>query len=227
MNEPKPILPTSFSSLNSFETCPLKHYHIKIARTVDDPPGEAALWGSRVHEALEDYLNDGTELPTGCKQYRYLADMLLNKFDDAELLVEQELAVDRNFQPVEWTDPDAWFRGIIDVALLRGDTAYIFDWKTGKKKNSFDQLKMFAAMTTAYYPQVKTIHAAFIWLKVKEVTAQTYTSEEARMYWAELSPRVDRLEVALENDVWPARPSGLCRNWCPVGRKVCEHCGKA
>jgi len=219
------VLPTSFSSLSKFETCPRQYYYQKITQEVQDPPGEAALWGSRVHEALEEYLRDGKELPNTVKMYQKYADQLKDRFPDGELLVEKELAVDANFQPCAWGDPNAWFRGIIDVAILHDGALYMFDWKTGRKKSDFDQLTLFAAMATSYYPEAQQIHAAYIWLKEKAVTRKSFTRDEARKAWADLSPRVKRLEEALEYDNWPARPSGLCKRWCAVGRLRCEHCG--
>jgi hypothetical protein len=219
------VLPTSFSALSSFETCPRKHYYLRITKEVADPPGEAAMWGDRVHKALEAYLRNGTPLPTTIKAYQALADKLANKFSDATLLVEQQLSVNKDLEPVGWWDKSGWFRGIIDVALVRGDTAYVFDWKTGKQKDDFAQLKMFAALMSVHYPQLKTIHSAFVWLQPKTITSETYDVLEARTFWENVNQRIIRLENALEDDKWPAKPSGLCQRYCPVGRARCEHCG--
>ena len=69
------------------------------------------------------------------------------------------------------------------------------------------------------------VYRGYIWLKDKSVTQKTVSSKEARMEWAKLSKRVDRLVIANETGVWPARPSGLCKRWCPVGKRRCAHCG--
>lgn len=219
------VVPTSFSALNSFETCPKKHYLTRVVKEVADPMGEAALWGDRVHKALEAYLRKGTALPKGMKEYQPLADKLANRFPDANLLVEQQLAVNADLEPVGWWDKTAWFRGVIDVALLKDQTAYVFDWKTGKQKDSFDQLHMFAALITAHHPQIEHIHSAFIWLQPRTLTTESFTEEQARRFWPTINNRITRLEDALASDKWPAKPSGLCRKYCPVGRSRCEHCG--
>ena len=55
---------------------------------------------------------------------------------------------------------------------------------------------------------------------------ETYVREDAPDIWAEFAGRVARIEHAIKVDVFPKRPSGLCRRHCSVGRRLCEHCGK-
>jgi len=219
------VLPTSFSALDSFETCPLKHYLTRITKQVADPPGEAIMWGNTVHKALERYLRDDIPLPKRVEQYEPYAKKLKTKYRDADLLVENQLSVRDDFQPTGWWDNDGWFRGVIDVAIIKGDTAYVFDWKTGKQKDNFDQLHMFAALITSHFPEVEHIHSSFIWLQPRTMTHESYDQAEARKFWAMVSPRIERLQEAVLHDKWPARPSGLCRRYCPVGKKLCAHCG--
>lgn len=220
------MIPASYSSISSFETCPRKHYHTRVAKTVKEPEGEALRWGNFVHKALEEYIRDSKALPKGCKQYQPLADTLTTKIPDAKILVEQELAVTVDFQPTGWWDKDAWFRGKIDVAVLHDDKAWICDWKTGKKKDDTDQLRLFAALAASHYQEVESFDTAYIWLESKQLTRETFTRDQARTFWADLVPRVERLAEAAKHDVWPARPSGLCKNWCWVGQDLCEHCGR-
>lgn len=219
------VLPTSYSALTSFETCPKKHYLTRITKEVDDPMGESALWGLRVHEALELYLRDGKPLPTGVRQYQKYADLLAERAKGGKLLLEQQLAVDRAFQPTGWWDDDAWFRGIVDVAIIHGEKAFIFDWKTGKKKSDHDQLQLFAALLASHYPNIETISTAYVWLQAQEITSKTFTRDEAMLVWAPLTARIANLENALDTESWPAKPNGLCKRWCPVGAAKCEHCG--
>jgi CRISPR/Cas system-associated exonuclease Cas4 (RecB family) len=216
------VIPASYSSISNFETCPRKHYLTRVAKRVKEPEGEALRWGNTVHTALEKYLRDGAPLPKGCVQYQPFADKLANKVPGAQVLVEQQLAVNVAFQPTGWWDKDAWFRGKIDVALVFEGKAWLFDWKTGKKKDDHDQLQMFAALFASHHPEVETFDTAYIWLESKQLTRETFTRDEARTFWADLVPRVERLAEAAKHDVWPARPSGLC-GWCAVGGALCEH----
>ena len=53
----------SFSSLKTFQQCPKKYYHLKVAKDVKDTTGEAALYGTEMHLAAEEYIRDGKDLP--------------------------------------------------------------------------------------------------------------------------------------------------------------------
>jgi CRISPR/Cas system-associated exonuclease Cas4 (RecB family) len=49
---------------------------------------------------------------------------------------------------------------------------------------------------------------------------ETYKREHIDDMWTRLLTRINRVEKSLETDVWPAKPSGLCR-YCPC-KDFCE-----
>ena len=53
----------SYSSLKTFQQCPKKYYHLKIAKDIVDQGGEAAVYGTLVHKAAEDYVRDSVPIP--------------------------------------------------------------------------------------------------------------------------------------------------------------------
>lgn len=220
----KPIA-HSYTSITSFETCPRRHYILRVAKEVVEPPTEALTWGNTVHKALEIRLRDGTQLPTKLSKYEQYAAKLEAK--PGTLMVEEEIALDRDFQRVGWWDKAAWLRGKLDVAIVNGKKAGIFDWKTGGRKPDNDQLSLFAGMTFAVMPEVENVTTGFIWLKDGKIDTQVFTREHKHFIWQEFLPRIERVERAHAENKWPAKPSGLCRAWCPVGRSRCEYCGKA
>ena len=63
------ITPWSFSKIKSFEQCPKKFYHLKVAKDYKEPETEAMLYGTAVHEAAEEYIRDGKPLPP---EYDYI-----------------------------------------------------------------------------------------------------------------------------------------------------------
>lgn len=211
--------PWTYSQLESFETCPRKHYHLKVARDVVEPPGPHAEWGTRVHTAMENYIKEGTPLPEGMTQW----DGILGKISSikGDKHCEMKMALDKHFQPAEWKQ--SWTRGIADLTVLNGDKAATMDYKTGKRKPS-EQLDLYAAYTFAYYPQVQQVTTMFIWLKERKVDKKVVQRDEVPMIWQGFLPRVARLERAFETGKWPARPSGLCKAWCAV--KTCEFNGQ-
>ena len=204
------------SALSAFETCPKKFFHVKVARDVVEPPTEHTVWGERVHSAFEAALLGGSPLPDGMRHWQGVA----TKFAalPGQKLVEYKLSIDRNFAATSWSN--AWAKGIADYIVVKGPKAAVCDWKTGKVKPS-DQLKLYAGLVMHAFPEVQSVDTAFVWLAHRKITRDNFTRESLPLIWREFLPRVNRLEQSYEKDSWPARPSGLCRGWCPV--KECKY----
>ena len=211
--------PWTYSQLDSFETCPRKFYHLKVARDIVEPPSPHAEWGTRVHTAFEEWIKNGSPLPEGMTQWQSLAEKLAKL--PGEKLCEQKMALDKNFQPTDWKT--SWTRGIADLLVVHKDRAVVADYKTGKRKPT-EQLDLYAAYIFAHYPQVKVVTTAFVWLKDRKIDKKEVTRDEVPVVWSGFLPRVRKLESAYERDSWPERPSGLCRAYCPV--YACKFNGK-
>lgn len=214
----------SYSSLTKFETCPKQYYHVKVAKDVIETPGDATVWGSEVHKHLENRVKDGTPLPDAINAYEKLAAPIAEK--EGEKLVEQQLCVNSALQPTGWFADDAWCRGVVDVGVLTGKRGVLLDWKTGKRKPDSTQLKLFAGLAFAHYPQLEVVVTGFVWLKEGAVDRQSFKRAEAPMIWQEFVPRVKRLERAYEESRFPPKPSGLCGKWCPVPKSKCDFSGR-
>jgi PD-(D/E)XK nuclease superfamily len=206
----------TYSRLEKFETCPKQFYHLKVAKDTHEPPTVHTEWGKEVHTAFENWTLNNTPLPEGMTQWQSIANKVTNL--PGKKKPEFQLALTDSFQPADWDS--AWTRGIADLLILSGDTAAVLDYKTGKRKPS-EQLKLYAAYAFAYYPNLKYVDTGFVWLKEQKITSERVTREELPLVWQEFLPRVAKLRSAYERDSWPARPSGLCRGWCPV--KSCDH----
>ncbi len=209
----------SFSSIKMYMNCPLRYYHQRVRKAVSDPGSEATHYGERIHKFLEDRLKTNTELPQEAAHYEGITSAIL-KGMKGELLVEQELTLNVELQPTGWFDEDAWLRTKIDVLVLDGRDAKVLDWKTGKRKPDFDQLELYALQIFAHYPEVERVSVGFVWLKDKAMDRDEYVRQDAAALWEKLLTQIKRIEKSLETEVWPARPSGLCR-FCPA-RHLCE-----
>lgn len=216
--------PWSYSSLTAYETCPKRYYLTRVAKLVKEPPTEATTWGNTVHKALELRLKEKTPLPAGMEQYeKYCARI---EASPGTKFTETRFAITERLTPAKWFGDDCWARCIIDAGVIHKDKAVLFDWKTGKIKQDSAQMLMSAGLVFHSLPKVNRISTMFIWLKEDKTTSKTYERDQVHEVWQEFVPRVMRLNNAYEKDKWEAKPSGLCRNWCPVGKQLCEHCGK-
>ena len=215
----------SYSALTAFETCPRQFYLLKVAKEVKEEESEAIRWGNEVHKALELRIKDKTPLPREMARYERLVRALEAK--PGELLAEEKVAVTEDFEKVAFFDRSVWLRCILDVQLRHPDgrTLFVGDWKTGKRKPDDDQTALFAALSMSLDERLERVVAAYIWLKEDRMDSYVYERAHLSSLWNRFLPRVERLYIAHERDAWPARPSGLCRKWCPVGRSRCEFCG--
>ncbi len=210
------VPPVSFSSLTKFETCAFQYYQTKVLGRFVDQGNAATIWGHEVHTAFELRIKDGTAFPSWGTKWEPLAGQIDRHRDrGATVLTEEKLCITRDFQPTAWDGPDAWARGILDLMVIDGTTCVSADWKTGKIKPS-KQLEMSAGIIFCHYPEVEVIKTAFFWLKHDKVTRDEYTRADIPAIWNDFLPRVRRLELAYEKDKWPEKPSGLCKQWCPV-----------
>jgi len=209
----------TYSSLDKYLTCPKQYYHLKVVKDYVDPPSEHTIWGEKVHTALEEFVRDGVALPEEMSKWTGIATKLANL--PGEKFVEQKLSIDRNFQPCAWSD--AWSRGIIDLLITHKNVAVVVDYKTGKRKPS-DQLWLYALYVFAYYPHIESVQTAFVWLGTRKIDKETVTRNDIPEAWQRFLPVVKKLELSHEQDNWPAKPSGLCRQWCPV--LSCIHNGR-
>lgn len=214
----------SFSALTNYENCPKKYYHLSVLKNVKEPPSEHLTHGHHVHSSFERRLRDKQPLPLGMRQYEPLMNTLANLPGD--LHVEQKLAITADFAPCEWFAKNAWARCMVDFLNIQGTKALIVDWKTGKRKDDDDQLSLMAATIFCQLAEIDEVHASYFWMQEPEgsrfdtiVLKRTDTPG----IFSQFMPRVKRYQHAHRTTEFPARPGGLCRNYCPV--KSCPHHG--
>lgn len=208
----------SHSALKQFEQCPKQYNMQRVTREVKASFGEASIYGNRIHEHLEERLRDKTPLPPESSKFEALCAAFENM--PGELLAEQELTLNEKLEITGWWDDDAWFRTKIDVLVLNSPTAVVTDWKTGKHRPDPSQLDLSALQIFKHYPDINEVKASFIWLKDMRIDNFKVDRGQAPALWNTFLGRVKRIEAALEQDNWPARPSGLCP-WCPA-KHICE-----
>lgn len=212
----------SFSSLKTFEQCPKKYYHLKIAKDVMDVPHEAALYGSAVHKAAEEHVRDGKPMP---KKYGYMEPILdsLKKIP-GEQFCELELGLTRELKACAFKAPDVWWHGIVDLLIVdkAKGVAHMVDYKTSKSARYADtkQLDLMATAVFAHFPEVTKIKSALLFVVSNEFVRKDHYAIKAKEYIDGVKPTIQRLEQALETEVWNPITGPLCR-FCPV--KKCEH----
>lgn len=200
----------SHSALKDFDNCALQYYHKRILKDIPNVKGEAATWGERVHKDLELRLTEGRPLPEYLSKY----EPMMNKFLGLDFKCEWKVCLNEDLKPTDWMAPDAWIRCVLDLYIrMNTTTAVVLDYKTGKQKDDFDQLKLCALMVFAQEPEVDEVRSGFIWTQGNKLDTETYYRADINKLWAEVIAKIRRVYRAAESGNWPAKPSGLC-NWC-------------
>lgn len=209
----------SFSGLKQFINCPKQYNEVKVLQNYAVKVTEQMLYGTAVHKALEDYIKDGIPLAKNYERFQAVMDALLEA--PGMRLAELKMALTAEKEPCSFDDPNYWARGIVDLLIIDGDTAYIIDYKTGSAKYPDPkQLKLMALMTFAHFPEVMHIKAGLLFIMHDIFIDEEYTRETKDTLWNSFAPDLMRLSISYNDDVWPANPTPLC-GWCPV--KTCEY----
>ena len=184
-----------------------------IAKNYQDEDSEFLVWGNEVHKAAELALTKGTELPIGMPSLQSWVDKIKDVPYD-KLMVEQKLAITKNFTSCGYFDKPCWFRTKADVLGISGPVALAIDWKTGKLVEDNQQLALMAAACFANFPKLQKIRTEFVWLKEGPDVSTRETSPGpiwlacGKTYGHVLKRQ---LEHAYNTNTYPAKPGGLCR----------------
>jgi hypothetical protein len=213
----------SYSSLKTFQQCPKKYYHLKVAKDVKDDGSEATIYGKELHKAAEDYIKDGTPIPP---QFAFIQDTVdALKNIPGEKHTEIELGVTNRggkLSACGFFDKNAWYRGIADLLIVNGNTGYLVDYKSSKNAKYADlkQLDLLAAAVFIHFPEITTLKSALIFVVSNEFVNKEHSSMHKLAYFEHVRFDLERLEKALETGVWNAVAGPLC-GWCPV--KTCHN----
>ena len=211
----------SYSALNNYETCPSRYYHYSVAKDVTEPEGQAISDGNQLHAAFDARLRKNIELPLGMGHHEGLLTKVLNA--PGQTYSERKLAISSSFTPVAYFSDDAWYRGILDCTKINGSTASVLDWKTGKPYPDHTQLKLASALVFHSAPNINHVNAALVYVNYDKIEKVQYDREDLITIWAEIMPRVKKLQKARETNNYPPKPGFLCRKYCAV--MSCPHYG--
>lgn len=216
----------SYSSAKLFETCPRKYEAERITKEVKFTDNEATVFGKEVHTAAEEFIRDGKPLDPRFGWMLPTLDRLNHiegeKFCELKLGVKK---VDGRLEACDFFDKQVWMRGIADLVIVNGTTGHCIDYKTGKSSRYADprQLALMAAAMFLKFPQLERIKAALLFVIAGDLVKTEYKRENAFDIFAELDGLLTQRDAAYANNVFNAKPNGLCNRFCGV--TSCVHNG--
>lgn len=174
--------------------------------------------GTATHNAFRDYLKKGAALPLHLRHHESVLGKIAAM--PGEKSIEQQIALNANWQVTGWFDMDAWLRIISDLTQLNGKTAICWDWKTGKVKDDFTQLYLNAAVTMHLAPEIEEVVTAFYWTKSRQITKSKLTRAELPEFWGKMLGRVQVYQGHHDRQDFPPKANPFCKG-CVV--KSCQY----
>jgi|TARA_R110002020_G_scaffold16697_3_gene58923 hypothetical protein len=217
----------SFSSIKTFDQCPKKYYHLKVAKDYkEDFETEPILYGNEFHKAAEEYIGQNVTLDPRFEYAKNILDKLNGM--EGEKLCEYKMGLTANLEPCGFFDKEVWWRGVSDLTILNREkgTAKVIDYKTGKSAKYADkgQLELMALATFKHFPEIKVVKGGLLFVVCNAFIQDTYTIENEPALWQKWLEKYGEMQQAYEVDVWNARPTGLCRAHCII--LECPHNGR-
>ena len=219
------VAPWSFSRIKAFDTCPKQFYHTYILKEFPYEETEAMRYGTEFHKAAEDYIGKGSPVPERFSFAQPTLDALNSKPGTKHC--ELKFGLTRNLEPCGFFDSGVWFRGVVDLAIVDGDRAWVVDYKTGKSSRYAEkgQLELMALALFAHFPEVEKVNAALVFVIADDVVKTKYDVTERGDMWAKWLSEYAKMEKAADTGVWNPKTSGLCRAHCKV--LECPHNGRS
>jgi len=216
----------SYSSLSLFQQCPKKYYHLRVAKDHKEPETDALMYGKQLHEAAEFYIGKDTPLPPQFAFIKDSLDLLKTLGEGGEFLCEYRMGLTRDLKPCDFFAKDVWWRGVADLVIIKGDKAYMVDYKTGKSSRYADtkQLEILSLALFKHKPNIKLVKGGLLFLVASDFVKVDYEGSQQSEPWVKWLNETKQLEAAYENDVWNPKPNFSCKQYCAVVN--CLHNGK-
>lgn len=232
------MIALSYSRISDFRQCPRKFKlkYIEKAKNMlleDKDKNVHLVRGKNVHDALQTYLikkRAGEDVkPSSMIEVRNttpIVDKLMLLYD---LHPEKQIAINDQFEMVDWFAKDAWFRSIYDIIGFgrNGDkTIFNGDYKTGKLTDytgtmmEMGQLHMFALLSMALWPKAEKVDAVYLYVDHKKPVKQEFIRERDFETMKE-NLIIEHQRINDEQDFMPTK-NQFCK-WCDALSAQCEH----
>lgn len=230
----------SHSRVSDYDQCPLKFKFKYLDKNEkfqikDDQKSPALVKGQKVHKYLEDYVNDVKEDPSEVikksslpevENGKDLADQFISQYGPENTFAELQLAIDVNWQPVEWFSREAYYRSIVDMSCYSLDKIAAIDWKTGKFRaytpdSGYGQLELTAGMMFAL-KAVPTVETVYAYVDHRKIIAKEYSINEFNGIRDYFDRKHDQVNAETE---WLPKRNQFCK-WCEATKSMCPFSSK-
>ena len=204
----------SYSALKQYTNCPKQYQEMRVLKNYTVKETEAIIYGKAVHEALELNVKENKPLPKNYLRFKPMVDTLLKI--EGDKYPEYEMALTHSKEPCDFHSDDRWVRGIADLVIVDGDTAYVVDYKTGSNRYPDPkQLRLMSLMMFTHFPDIQRVKGGLLFVMKNSFITEEYLRKDMDKSWGMFEQSLKRLDTSYENDTWQANPTPLCK-WCSV-----------
>lgn len=232
------MIALSWSRLSDYQQCPLKFkfkYIDKSAKFKEDESKSPHLVrGSNVHKALENYVVQKTtpdmevkitSLPE-VENTKPFVDRFLTNYET--VIPETQIAINKDWERVEWFAPDAYYRAILDLIAIRPSDVQIVDYKTGKFRD-YDggptgkgQLHLSAAIALHLWPETPEIQTSYAYVDHKKTIVKKFTQKDKIPLREHFDMMHDKVN---SDDAFKPCVNEFCK-WCAATKDMCPYSRK-
>lgn len=229
----------SWSRLSDYQQCPLKFKLKYIEKDKmfkeDESQSPHLVRGSNVHKALENYVvqkqsNGEMEVKITSLPEVEITKPFVDRFLDNYTVVipETQIAINKDWQRVEWFSRDAYYRAILDLIAIRPSDVAIIDYKTGKMRD-YDggpsgkgQLHLSGAISLHLWPDVPEVTTTYAYVDHRQTITKKFSQDDK----ADLRKHFDdQYDVVNSDKEFRPKVNEFCK-WCPATRATCPYSRK-
>lgn len=238
MQKPIVITQWSHSRVSLFEQCKFRAY-LKHGLKVPEPdrplpPGKtehANDRGSRIHENGELFVKGKAKLaPELQRTFLPEYEALYALYKKGKVFLEEEWAMNHDWEPTDWNSKDAWLRLKLDImVMLSKHEAVVADLKTGRRQGNeikhAEQIQLYQLVTFLRDPDLETIHVELWYPDVNELHTQTFRRDQGLRFLKKFNERGNALTTyEFTGDEKDANPSIFTCRYCAYGPSGTGHC---
>lgn len=207
-------IPLSWSRIQTFRQCPYKFKEQFITKTYpSDDNNPAFVKGIEVHKQVDTYIKTKQPAMLGnvAKNAQRLIDTLHNM--PGTFMGEIQVAVNDDWQQVDWFDKNPLFRAIFDALYIDNNRAILIDWKTGKVQKYDEergQLHLATAILFELHAELEQIKCSYNFLEHGQITDIIFSRKDHTANKA--SWELEALQINSEEEFAPKK-NKYC-NWC-------------
>jgi CRISPR/Cas system-associated exonuclease Cas4 (RecB family) len=219
----------SWSRWSDYDQCPRKFF-LKYVSKVFPPFDDTSVHlvrGRNMHKQLENYLEHKMYpkevlMPDMSPETAALKPVI-DKLKDSslEMWPESQMAVDAQWNPVDWFHKSVKWRAIVDLGAIRSDHAIMWDYKTGKYQpytEGCGQLHLTAAFVFKMRPQVQYVDASYLFIDAKKPESIRIDREELPKIIEIFDHRLKQVNDEVD---WVAKKNEFC-GWCDATKSQCR-----